>query len=313
MGSVGMFGATCHSAGYYHQYTNNTAVFFIFKAFSIIPLYWSKFWYLVEVNIIACLLYRVLLSSRNLHQVGISQEMAQVFRTWIQLLVTQHPTGFAAAENSLYGIIPSYLGEGCKPTVYAKVPLLYLPSYGIWTVWDVSWQGESYNRGKCKASIWRWWGILSQKRCDHHLWTHCNAKEPEKHGFHLVMDRLNFGAMKMWFLENPPSKATIHVENVDDFKWLNSSYCPVLRQLESVAMKEDYFKVDHPTTLAAGFSNLKYRNPKYLSMLNHLRFYLPQVYPKLDSYYKDYDFKHTLLSPSRKNWRKLEFWPLALN
>ncbi|KAG6522107.1 hypothetical protein ZIOFF_019241 [Zingiber officinale] len=106
-----------------------------------------------------------------------------------------------------------------------------------------------------------------------------NAKEPEKHVFHLVTDKLNFGAMNMWFLLNPPGKATIHVENVDDFKWLNSSYCPVLRQLESAAMKEYYFKADHPS---AGSSNLKYRNPKYLSMLNHLRFYLPEVYPKLD-------------------------------
>lgn len=86
----------------------------------------------------------------------------------------------------------------------------------------------------------------------------------------------------MWFLLNPPGKATIHVENVDEFKWLNSSYCPVLRQLESAAMKEYYFKAGHPTTLSSGASNLKYRNPKYLSMLNHLRFYLPQVYPKLD-------------------------------
>ncbi|KAL8129138.1 hypothetical protein V2J09_018293 [Rumex salicifolius] len=109
-----------------------------------------------------------------------------------------------------------------------------------------------------------------------------NAKEPEKHVFHLVTDKLNFGAMNMWFLLNPPGNATIHVENVDGFKWLNSSYCPVLRQLESAAMKEYYFKADHPTTISAGSSNLKYRNPKYLSMLNHLRFYLPQVYPKLD-------------------------------
>ncbi|KAK9103493.1 hypothetical protein Sjap_020747 [Stephania japonica] len=109
-----------------------------------------------------------------------------------------------------------------------------------------------------------------------------NAKEPEKHVFHLVTDKLNFGAMNMWFLLNPPGKATIHVENVDEFKWLNSSYCPVLRQMDSAAMKEYYFKADHPTTLSAGSSNLKYRNPKYLSMLNHLRFYLPQVYPKLD-------------------------------
>ncbi|XP_050154360.1 polygalacturonate 4-alpha-galacturonosyltransferase-like isoform X2 [Malus sylvestris] len=109
-----------------------------------------------------------------------------------------------------------------------------------------------------------------------------NAKDPSKHVFHLVTDKLNFGAMNMWFLLNPPGKATIHVENVDEFKWLNSSYCPVLRQLESAAMKNYYFKADHTTTLSSGASNLKYRNPKYLSMLNHLRFYLPQVYPKLD-------------------------------
>ncbi|XP_028769104.1 polygalacturonate 4-alpha-galacturonosyltransferase isoform X2 [Neltuma alba] len=109
-----------------------------------------------------------------------------------------------------------------------------------------------------------------------------NAKDPSKHVFHLVTDKLNFGAMNMWFLLNPPGKATIHVENVDEFKWLNSSYCPVLRQLESATMKEFYFKAGHPTTLSSGASNLKYRNPKYLSMLNHLRFYLPEVYPKLD-------------------------------
>ncbi|KAL2330420.1 hypothetical protein Fmac_018001 [Flemingia macrophylla] len=107
-----------------------------------------------------------------------------------------------------------------------------------------------------------------------------NAKNPSRHVFHLVTDKLNFGAMNMWFLLNPPGKATISVENVDEFKWLNSSYCPVLKQLESATMKEYYFKAGHPTT--TGASNLKYRNPKYLSMLNHLRFYLPQVYPKLD-------------------------------
>jgi alpha-1,4-galacturonosyltransferase len=84
--------------------------------------------------------------------------------------------------------------------------------------------------------------------------------------------------MKVWFLVNPPGKATIHVQNVDDFKWLNSSYCPVLQQLESATMKEYYFKADHAT----GSANLKFRNPKYLSVLNHLRFYLPKVFPKLD-------------------------------
>ncbi|KAK7409737.1 hypothetical protein VNO78_00006 [Psophocarpus tetragonolobus] len=109
-----------------------------------------------------------------------------------------------------------------------------------------------------------------------------NAKEPERHVFHIVTDKLNFAAMRMWFLINPPSKATVEVQNIDDFKWLNSSYCSVLRQLESARIKEYYFKANHPSSLSVGSDNLKYRNPKYLSMLNHLRFYLPEVYPKLN-------------------------------
>ncbi|KAF5745812.1 galacturonosyltransferase 3 isoform X1 [Tripterygium wilfordii] len=105
-----------------------------------------------------------------------------------------------------------------------------------------------------------------------------HAKEPEKHVFHIVTDKLNFAAMRMWFLINPPDNATIQVENIESFKWLNSSYCSVLRQLESARIKEYYFNAN----ISAGTENLKYRNPKYLSMLNHLRFYLPEVYPKLD-------------------------------
>ncbi|PIA46747.1 hypothetical protein AQUCO_01500356v1 [Aquilegia coerulea] len=109
-----------------------------------------------------------------------------------------------------------------------------------------------------------------------------HAKEPEKHVFHIVTDRLNFASMKMWFLVNAPVGPTVQVENIDNFKWLNSSYCSVLRQLESARIREYYFKANHPSSLSDGSDNLKYRNPKYLSMLNHLRFYLPEVYPKLD-------------------------------
>ncbi|WOG87857.1 hypothetical protein DCAR_0207089 [Daucus carota subsp. sativus] len=109
-----------------------------------------------------------------------------------------------------------------------------------------------------------------------------NAKEPEKHVFHVVTDKLNFVSMRMWFLVNPPGGATIEVKNVDAFTWLNSSYCPVLRQLESARMRDYYFHAHQASSTTSGADNLKYRNPKYLSMLNHLRFYLPEVYPKLE-------------------------------
>eukprot|EP00253_Pinus_taeda_P011535 PITA_11535 len=103
-------------------------------------------------------------------------------------------------------------------------------------------------------------------------------QEPEKHVFHLVTDKLNYAAMKMWFLANPPGKATIQVQTIDDFTWLNSSYSPILRQLGSASIKDYYFRSHRMNA----DSNLKYRNPKYLSILNHLRFYLPEIFPELD-------------------------------
>ncbi|TVU06620.1 hypothetical protein EJB05_49844 [Eragrostis curvula] len=105
-----------------------------------------------------------------------------------------------------------------------------------------------------------------------------NAKHPSDHVFHIVTDRLNYAPMRMWFLSNPPGKATIEVQNIEEFTWLNDSYSPVLKQIGSQSMIDYYFR----TNRANSDSNLKYRNPKYLSILNHLRFYLPEIYPKLD-------------------------------
>ncbi|KAI3795664.1 hypothetical protein L1987_38321 [Smallanthus sonchifolius] len=105
-----------------------------------------------------------------------------------------------------------------------------------------------------------------------------NAKDPSKHVFRIVTDKLNYAAMRMWFLANPPGKATIQVQNIDEFTWLNASYSPVLKQLASQNMIDYYFKT-HKT--GESDSNLKFRNPKYLSMMNHLRFYLPEIFPKL--------------------------------
>ncbi|KAL2467045.1 putative galacturonosyltransferase 4 [Abeliophyllum distichum] len=105
-----------------------------------------------------------------------------------------------------------------------------------------------------------------------------HAKDPSNHVFHIVTDRLNYAAMKMWFLSNPLGKATIQVQNVEEFTWLNSSYSPVLKQVGSPSMIDYYFK----SRRIESDPNLKFRNPKYLSIMNHLRFYLPEIFPNLD-------------------------------
>ncbi|CAK9199845.1 unnamed protein product [Sphagnum troendelagicum] len=107
-----------------------------------------------------------------------------------------------------------------------------------------------------------------------------NCKDPKKHVLHIVTDKMNLAAMRTWFKLRPPGKAHIDVKAVEDYKFLNSSYVPVLRQLESANLQRFYFenKMENATKDS---SNMKFRNPKYLSMLNHLRFYLPEMYPNL--------------------------------
>ncbi|XP_039027572.1 probable galacturonosyltransferase 6 isoform X2 [Hibiscus syriacus] len=83
------------------------------------------------------------------------------------------------------------------------------------------------------------------------------AKEPEKIVFHVVTDSLNLPAISMWFLLNPPGKATIHIQSIESFDWLATS---------------------HSSTSEEQKSN----DPRYTSVLNHLRFYLPDIFPALN-------------------------------
>lgn len=81
-------------------------------------------------------------------------------------------------------------------------------------------------------------------------------QEPEKIVFHVVTDSLNFPAISMWFLVNPPGKAKIQFQSTDNFEWLHTKY--------NIALMQN--------------SN----DPRYTSELNHLRFYLPDIFPTLN-------------------------------
>ncbi|KAK9105339.1 hypothetical protein Scep_022183 [Stephania cephalantha] len=108
-----------------------------------------------------------------------------------------------------------------------------------------------------------------------------NAKEPWKHVFHVATDRMNLAAMQVWFKMRPAEGgAHVEVKAVEDYTFLNSSYVPVLRQIESANLQRFYFE-NRAENATKDANNLKFRNPKYLSMLNHVRFYLPEMYPKL--------------------------------
>ncbi|XP_047328521.1 probable galacturonosyltransferase 6 [Impatiens glandulifera] len=84
------------------------------------------------------------------------------------------------------------------------------------------------------------------------------SEAPEKLVFHVVTDSLNLPAMSMWFLLNPPANSTIYIESIESFPWLSSN--------KRVALQKKGGSID----------------PRYTSALNHLRFYLPDVFPMLN-------------------------------
>lgn len=107
--------------------------------------------------------------------------------------------------------------------------------------------------------------------------TVCNADHPKQLVFHIVTNGVNYGAMQSWFLSNDFKGLTIEVQNIEDFTWLNASYSPVAKQLLEKDSQLFYFEASQDIKIEP-----KFRNPKHISLLNHLRFYIPEVYPQLE-------------------------------
>ncbi|PIA63243.1 hypothetical protein AQUCO_00200928v1 [Aquilegia coerulea] len=104
-----------------------------------------------------------------------------------------------------------------------------------------------------------------------------NADHPKQLVFHIVTNEVSYGAIQAWFLLNDFKGATIEVQNIGELSWLNSSYSPVLKQLNNPEYTTYYSELPQDAK-----GEMKFRNPKYLSMLNHLRFYIPEIYPLLE-------------------------------
>ncbi|CAA2980632.1 Hypothetical predicted protein [Olea europaea subsp. europaea] len=104
-----------------------------------------------------------------------------------------------------------------------------------------------------------------------------NSKNPETLVFHLITDEVNYAAMNAWFTTNSFQGVTVDVQKIEDFSWLNATYVPVLKQLQDSDTRNYYFSGSDDDNRTP----IKFRNPKYLSMLNHLRFYIPEVFPAL--------------------------------
>ncbi|KAJ1696166.1 hypothetical protein LUZ63_004678 [Rhynchospora breviuscula] len=83
-----------------------------------------------------------------------------------------------------------------------------------------------------------------------------NAAHPSHHVFHVVTDPMYLPAMQVWFAKRPPTGgAHVDLHSTAEYTFLDASYSPVIRQIET--------------------------GKQELSLLHYLRFYLPEIFPKL--------------------------------
>ncbi|CAN4079441.1 unnamed protein product [Withania somnifera] len=116
-----------------------------------------------------------------------------------------------------------------------------------------------------------------------------SSMKPEKIVFHVITDKKTYAGMHSWFALNPVTPALVEVKGVHQFDWLTRENVPVLEAVESHNVIRKYYHGNHltganlsDTTPRFFASTLQARSPKYISLLNHLRIYLPELFPNLD-------------------------------
>ncbi|KAK1269301.1 putative galacturonosyltransferase 14 [Acorus gramineus] len=115
-----------------------------------------------------------------------------------------------------------------------------------------------------------------------------SSSKPEKIVFHVITDKKTYAGMHAWFALNSVSPAIIEVKGVHQFDWLTRENVPVLEAIESHNVVRHHYHGDHvrganlSDTPRLFASKLQARSPKYISILNHLRIYLPELFPNLN-------------------------------
>ncbi|CAA7387800.1 unnamed protein product [Spirodela intermedia] len=115
-----------------------------------------------------------------------------------------------------------------------------------------------------------------------------SSLRPEKIVFHVITDKKTYAGMHSWFALNPLPPAIVEVKGVHQFDWLTKENVPVLEAIESHHVVRNHYHGNHIVGTNAGdsprvfASKLQARSPKYISLLNHLRIYLPELFPRLN-------------------------------
>ncbi|GJT01467.1 probable galacturonosyltransferase 12 [Tanacetum coccineum] len=116
-----------------------------------------------------------------------------------------------------------------------------------------------------------------------------NSLRPDMVVVHIITDRKTYSPMQAWFSLHPLSPAVIEVKALHHFDWFAKGKVPVLEAMEKDQKARAQFRggssaivannTEKPYIIAA---KLQAMSPKYNSLMNHVRIYLPEMFPSLN-------------------------------
>ncbi|XP_028548413.1 probable galacturonosyltransferase 12 [Dendrobium catenatum] len=115
-----------------------------------------------------------------------------------------------------------------------------------------------------------------------------HALRPSSVVLHIITDRKTYAPMQAWFALHPLAPAVVEVRGLHHFDWFARGRVPVLEVMERDREMRSQFRGgsaaiaasdgEKPVVVAAKLQAL---SPKYHSIMNHVRIYLPELFPSL--------------------------------
>ncbi|KAB2085406.1 hypothetical protein ERO13_A05G378000v2 [Gossypium hirsutum] len=113
-----------------------------------------------------------------------------------------------------------------------------------------------------------------------------NAANPEKLVFHIVTDKKTYSPMHAWFATNTLKSAVVEVKGLHQYDWSQEVNVGVKQMLEiHHLICSHYYNNLKENDLDYGGEHqnfLEALSPSCLSLMNHLRIYIPELFPELN-------------------------------
>ncbi|KAL8131923.1 hypothetical protein AgCh_007722 [Apium graveolens] len=113
-----------------------------------------------------------------------------------------------------------------------------------------------------------------------------NSGNPGKLVFHVVTDKKTYSPMHSWFAMNIVASAVVEVKGLHQYDWSHEVNIGVKEMLEIHRLiwshKYKYMKGEDFEFLVDHERDLEFLSPRFISLLNHLRIYIPELFPDLN-------------------------------